>query len=126
MYIDNTILLKESSQPRAVEITGAGSGPTPDIAIESVFSQTPPVSVTIHIAILLCINQDCFTSTMYGASPCPHTLKLYAAEVGFMTVKIIITTISGATQYSYLGPPDGIVVCLISTCAILAFTLPML
>ena len=50
------------------------------------------------------------TSTVLAASPGKHTLKLYATEIGFVAEKIVIETVSGATQYSYLGPPESIVV----------------
>lgn len=48
------------------------------------------------------------TSTVHPASPGKHTLKLYATEMGFVTEKIVIETVPGATAQSYLGPPESI------------------
>jgi hypothetical protein len=48
------------------------------------------------------------TTTTHQASPGKHTLKLYATEVGFVTEKIVIEAVAGATQYSYLGPPESV------------------
>ncbi|KAG8782568.1 hypothetical protein FRC15_006760 [Serendipita sp. 397] len=50
------------------------------------------------------------TVTTHAANPGKHTLKLYATEVGFVTEKIVIETAAGATQYSYLGPWESVIV----------------
>ena len=50
------------------------------------------------------------TVTTHVASPGKHTLKLYAMEIGFVTEKIVIETATGAVVYSYLGPPESIIV----------------
>lgn len=50
------------------------------------------------------------TYTTHVAGPGKHTLKLYAMEIGFVTEKVVIETATGAVPYSYLGPPESIVV----------------
>lgn len=48
--------------------------------------------------------------TVHRAPPGKHTLRLYATEMGFVTEKIVIETLFGSTQQSYLGPPESVIV----------------
>ncbi|KAG8752462.1 hypothetical protein FRC14_007006 [Serendipita sp. 396] len=50
------------------------------------------------------------STTTHAAQPGKHTLKLYATEIGFVAEKIVVETVSGSTQYSFLGPPESIIV----------------
>lgn len=50
------------------------------------------------------------TTTIHAAGPGKHTLKLYAMEIGFVCEKIVVESATGAVAYSYLGPPESIVV----------------
>lgn len=50
------------------------------------------------------------TVTTHTAEPGKHTLQLYATEMGFVTEKIIIETVTGAVAESYLGPPESVMV----------------
>jgi hypothetical protein len=49
------------------------------------------------------------TTTTHSSSSEKHILKLYAMEIGFVTEKIVIETVSGATAYDYLGPLESII-----------------
>lgn len=48
------------------------------------------------------------TTTSHKAAPGKHTLKLFATEIGFVTEKIVIETVSGSVAYSCLGPPESV------------------
>jgi hypothetical protein len=50
------------------------------------------------------------STTNHTAAPGKHTLKLYATEIGFVTEKIVIQTVVGATASSSLGPPESVIV----------------
>jgi hypothetical protein len=48
--------------------------------------------------------------TVHKASPGKHILRLFATEMGIVVEKIVIETLPGSLQQSYLGPPESVIV----------------